>query len=234
MLTLQQVVDYLKLYKDKHSIESLKAHMLKQNVPADLIEQAVAALSSQPSHASPDDARPPASTASQPPVASAQAAKKDFGKTIPGYVPPKAPPVVPEGMGFILVVDDQAAIRDLLTTKLTDAGYRATAAEDALQSVIQAEGMRLALLISDIQMPTYGTGVDALKKLRASRFVKNNLPVIFITGMTPDEAGKIVPLDDPYVRLMHKPVNWELLAAYIKDLTGMDKPLNKPLDQLLE
>ena len=144
----------------------------------------------------------------------------------PGYVPPKAPPVAPTGMGFILVVDDQAEIRDLIVDKLTDAGYRAVSAEDGAQSLVQAEGMKLSLMITDIQMPGFGSGVDAVKKIRASPEVKKNLPIIFLTGMSPEAAQKIVPLDDPYIRLIYKPVNWELLKLYMKDLTGMDKPLS--------
>ena len=54
---------------------------------------------------------------------------------------------------------------------------------------------------------------------------KKNLPVIFVTGMPPAEAKKMVPLTDPYVRLLHKPVNWQLMQLYIRDLTGMSKPL---------
>ncbi|MFA5140146.1 MAG: response regulator [Elusimicrobiota bacterium] len=143
-----------------------------------------------------------------------------------GYIPPKAAPVQPPaGRSFILVVDDDQLIRDMLVSKLDAAGYRVTSAEDAAQSVIQAEGMRLALIISDIEMPGFGTGVDALKKLRASNFIKRNLPVIFVTGMPPQDARRIVPLTDPYVRLMHKPVDWNLLRLYIRDLTGMDKAL---------
>ena len=34
---------------------------------------------------------------------------------------------------------------------------------------LQAEGMKLSLIVSDIEMPGFGTGVDALKKLRACR-----------------------------------------------------------------
>ena len=86
--------------------------------------------------------------------------------------------------------------------------------------------MRLALIISDIEMPGFGTGVDALKQLRASPFVEKTLPVIFITGMPPAEARKIVPITDPCVRLLHKPVDWKLLRQYIKDLTGFDAPLD--------
>jgi len=145
----------------------------------------------------------------------------------PGTPPPGAGPVKPPpGRTYILVVDDDQLIRDMMANKLEGAGYRVTCAEDAAQSVIQAEGMRLALIISDIEMPGFGTGVDALKKLRASSFVRKNLPIIFVTGMPPGEARKIVPRTDPYVRLLHKPVDWKLLRQYIKDLTGLDNPLD--------
>ncbi|TBR20720.1 response regulator [bacterium] len=113
----------------------------------------------------------------------------------------------------------------MLVTKLEGAGYRVTCAEDAAQSVIQAEGMKLSLIVSDIEMPGFGTGVDALKKLRASNFVRKDMPVIFVTGMPPHEAQKIVPKNDPYLRLMHKPVDWRLMRQYIKELTGMDQDL---------
>jgi CheY-like chemotaxis protein len=165
------------------------------------------------------------------PVTGAVPGTKPPGQGTPLPQPPGTPPPggaavkPPAGRTYILVVDDDQLIRDMLVNKLEGAGYRVTCAEDAAQSVIQAEGMRLAILISDIEMPGFGTGVDALKKLRASNFVKRNLPVIFVTGMPPNEARKIVPLTDPYVRLMHKPVDWNLLRLYIRDLTGMDKPL---------
>ncbi|MBI2362310.1 MAG: response regulator [Elusimicrobia bacterium] len=182
---------------------------------------------------------------------------------VPGQPPAQAPAPIPvptqppapagkPGRTYALVVDDDALIRDMLVAKLEGAGYRVTCAEDAAQSVIQAEGMKLlegagyrvtcaedaaqsviqaegmklSLIVSDIEMPGFGTGVDALKKLRASSFVRRDMPVIFVTGMPPHEAQKIVPKTDPYLRLMHKPVDWRLMRQYIKELTGMDNPLD--------
>ncbi|MDE2293760.1 MAG: response regulator, partial [Elusimicrobia bacterium] len=139
---------------------------------------------------------------------------------------PAPAPTGKAGRTYILVVDDDALIRDMLVAKLEGAGYRVTCAEDAAQSVIQAEGMKLSLIVSDIEMPGFGTGVDALKKLRASSFVRKDMPVIFVTGMPPQEAQKIVPKTDPYLRLMHKPVDWRIMRQYIKELTGMDNPLD--------
>ncbi len=201
-----QIIAYLKQYQGKHPIATLKAQLIKQGVPEGEIDAALQTMSGAP-------AAPPAS----------------LGPPPPGYQPPKAPPVVPKGIGFILVVDDETSITDLMTTKLSDAGYRAVSANDAAQCLIQAEGMKIALVISDIQMPGFGSGVDGLKKLRASAYLPKNLPVIFLTGMSPEEAKKIVPLEDPYVRLMHKPVDWKLLRFYIRDLTGIDH-LDQPLD----
>jgi len=166
---------------------------------------------------------PAASPSGHVPQTSAPAAAQPPATQPPAGAGPVKPP---PGRTYILVVDDDQLIRDMMANKLESAGYRVTCAEDAAQSVIQAEGMRLALIISDIEMPGFGTGVDALKKLRSSSFVRNNLPVIFVTGMPPGEARKIVPKTDPYVRLLHKPVDWKLLRQYIKDLTGLDNPLD--------
>lgn len=169
---------------------------------------------------------PPAATQPTRPVAvPPPAAAKPPSQPEP--VRPPAPVSVGKpGRTYVLVVDDDALIRDMLVAKLEGAGYRVTCAEDAAQSVIQAEGMKLSLIISDIEMPGFGTGVDALKKLRASSFVRRDMPVIFVTGMPPHEAQKIVPKTDPYLRLLHKPVDWRLMRQYIKELTGMDTPLD--------
>ncbi|MBI5595924.1 MAG: response regulator [Elusimicrobia bacterium] len=192
--------------------------------------------------------QPPAPAPTQPPAQRPPAQQFPFrtptqiglpGQRLPVPAPTQPPAPVPApaptqppapagkpGRTYVLVVDDDALIRDMLVAKLEGAGYRVTCAEDAAQSVIQAEGMKLSLIISDIEMPGFGTGVDALKKLRASSFVRRDMPVIFVTGMPPHEAQKIVPKTDPYLRLMHKPVDWRLMRQFIKELTGMDNPLD--------
>lgn len=182
--------------------------------------------------------RPPMPVPGQPPAPTPVQGQPPVPAPVPTQPPAPAPaqpapvpapaPTQPgkPGRTYVLVVDDDALIRDMLVAKLEGAGYRVTCAEDAAQSVIQAEGMKLSLIISDIEMPGFGTGVDALKKLRASSFVRRDMPVIFVTGMPPHEAQKIVPKTDPYLRLMHKPVDWRLMRQYIKELTGMDNPLD--------
>ena len=126
---------------------------------------------------------------------------------------------------YILVVDDEPMVLGMVSTTLEEAGFRVTTATDAWQEVIQAQGLKICLLISDILMPGVGSGVDALKKLRNLPAVSPKLPVIFMTGMRPDKAREMVPQDDPYVRLIFKPIDFEQLRAAIKELTGIDRPL---------
>ena len=122
---------------------------------------------------------------------------------------------------FVLVVDDDKLILDLVTMRLETAGYRVTTAADAWAEVVQAQGLKIGLVITDIQMPGLGNGVDAFKKLRAANAA---LPVVFMTGMRPEDARALIP-PDPRVRLIHKPINFEELRAAIKELTGVDRPL---------
>ena len=92
---------------------------------------------------------------------------------------------------FVLVVDDDPMILDLVSTALEGAGFQVTTASDAWQEVIQAQGLKIGLVISDIQMPGAGTGVDAVKRLRSLPTVSPRLPVISITGMKLDEARRM-------------------------------------------
>lgn len=122
---------------------------------------------------------------------------------------------------YVLVVDDDPLVLDLVSTRLELAGYKVTTASDAWQEVIQAQGLKLGLVITDIQMPGFGTGVDAFKKLREASPL---LPVIFMSGMKPDDAKALIP-PDPKARFIPKPINFEELRQAIKDLTGLDRAL---------
>lgn len=126
---------------------------------------------------------------------------------------------------YVLIVDDDPNVLNLLSSRLEMAGYRVTTATDAWQQVIQAQGLKVGLIISDIQMPGSGTGVDAVKHLRSLPSISPRLPVIFITGMKREAALALIPPDDPYVRLVTKPIDFGQLRAVIKELTGVDRPL---------
>ena len=78
----------------------------------------------------------------------------------------------------ILVVDDDAAVRDLLTARLTRAGYAVDTAECARMALDACVRSRPNLVISDLRMPDMD-GLSLLKELK-SRWPL--LQVIILTG----------------------------------------------------
>jgi len=80
----------------------------------------------------------------------------------------------------VLVVDDEASIRDLLAKTLALAEYDVDVAPDGRSAL---ERMRLYpydLLIADLKMP----GMDGLTVIREAKRYKADLPVIIITGFS--------------------------------------------------
>lgn len=87
----------------------------------------------------------------------------------------------------ILVVDDSASLRMVVTMALTAAGYEVIEAEDGEAALRYLDGRKLHLIISDVHMPNLdGLGlVRAVKQLPRYRF----MPIIMLT--TEDQANMI-------------------------------------------
>jgi excisionase family DNA binding protein len=85
----------------------------------------------------------------------------------------------------ILVVDDEASIRDLLAKTLALAEYEVDVAPDGRSAL---ERMRLYpydLLIADLKMP----GMDGLTVIKEAKRYKTDLPVIIITGFSTESSA---------------------------------------------
>ena len=80
----------------------------------------------------------------------------------------------------ILVVDDQAAIRRLLETGLTDAGAEVWMAADGAAALQMLEALEPDLILLDLSMPDV-TGWEVLESLRSSNH-RQNVPVILQTS----------------------------------------------------
>jgi len=120
----------------------------------------------------------------------------------------------------ILVVDDDIGMATLLCEHLEQSGYRVTYCNDAAQALIQVEGVKVGLIIADIMMPIYGSGVDVYKRIRSDPRYSRNLPIIFLTGINHEQARRMVPVHDLHVRLMFKPTTLAQLTQAIQELTG--------------
>lgn len=121
---------------------------------------------------------------------------------------------------WILIIDDDPGIIAVVEDAIAHPSLRITSASDALQGFLQARDLKPTMVISDIQMPGYGTGAEALKKLRADPRVPV-VPYIFVTGMPLDQARKLMPDNDPMVRLLPKPIDFDALRKLVWGYCGI-------------
>ena len=84
----------------------------------------------------------------------------------------------------IMVVDDSASLRQVVSIALTGAGYEVVQACDGKDALTKLDGRKLHLIISDVNMPNMDgiSFVKAAKQLPAYQFT----PVIMLTT----EAGE--------------------------------------------
>ncbi|WP_154115582.1 response regulator [Vibrio cincinnatiensis] len=86
----------------------------------------------------------------------------------------------------ILVVDDSAAIRQVVSLSLKSAGYQTIEAIDGIDALRKIQGIKIHLVISDVNMPNMD-GITLLKELKKQPSTKFT-PVIMLT--TESEATK--------------------------------------------
>jgi excisionase family DNA binding protein len=85
----------------------------------------------------------------------------------------------------ILVVDDEASIRDLLAKTLALAEYEVDVASDGRAAIDRLRMYPYDLLIADLKMP----GIDGLTLIREGKRLKPELPVIIITGFSTESSA---------------------------------------------
>jgi len=100
------------------------------------------------------------------------------------------------GDNHILVVEDDARLRDRLARYLTGEGFRVTAAADAAAARARMRGISPDLLVLDVMMPGE-SGLDLTRSLREEQ--GHDLPVLMLTARgAPDDriAGFEAGADD--------------------------------------
>jgi len=106
---------------------------------------------------------------------SADAGTRSAGHTDSG--PPRRPRV--------LVVDDEASIRDLLAKTLALAEYDVDASPDARSAIGRLRAGSYDLLITDLKMP----GMDGLSLIRDAKQLAPTLPVVIITAYSTEASA---------------------------------------------
>ena len=104
---------------------------------------------------------------------------------------------------YILIVDDDQDIRNLIGIYLDNDGYKYIKCSNALTALEVVENTRVALILLDVMMPGMD-GITACMKLRE----KTNAPIIFISAKSEDMdiVSGLMSGGDDYVTKPFSPI----------------------------
>jgi len=132
------------------------------------------------------------------------------------------------GSETILVVEDDAAVRETVVALLDELGYRVLRAPDAQSALVVIEsGVAIDLLFTDVVMP------GPLRSPELARKAKERLPqlsVLFTSGYTENaivHGGRL----DSGVNLLSKPYSGDVLARKIRQVLARDGKLPRQADE---
>jgi two-component system cell cycle sensor histidine kinase/response regulator CckA len=144
---------------------------------------------------------------------------------LPVYLPPaNAAPVVEapkpkpvardlSGVGRILFVEDEDAVRGIAARLLRARGYEVIEACDGEEALALAEQYagQIDLMISDVIMP----GLDGPTMLKRARKFLGTAPVMFISGYAEAEFSDLLE-GETGVTFLPKPIDIKTLAERVK------------------
>ncbi len=151
-------------------------------------------------------------------VASAPGRGSTFRIRLPETRGPKAARGAPEaelplGSETVLLVEDEAAVRDVTREQLESLGYRVIACADAAEALAASARHReaLHLLLTDVVMP----GMNGRELAARLRITRPGLRVLFTSGYGEDVIARHGVLE-PGVLLLQKPYALPRLAGLVR------------------
>jgi two-component system, sensor histidine kinase len=129
-----------------------------------------------------------------------------------------APPSGALKRGFVLVIDDEAAIQQAMYSLLTNWGHGVLTAPsgDAMLAHVADCPTRPDLIISDYRLRGGETGVEVIRRLRGE--YNDEIPALLITGET--ALDRLREARESGFLILHKPVSNSRLRAAIGNLIG--------------
>ncbi len=114
----------------------------------------------------------------------------------------------------VLIVEDDPAVRVLVSQVLSELGYAFVEAGDADSALpIIESAQRIDLMISDVGLP----GMNGRQLAEIGRQIRPDLKVLFITGYAEHAAVRGGFLD-PGMQLITKPFTFDLLTAKVREM----------------
>jgi PAS domain S-box-containing protein len=123
------------------------------------------------------------------------------------------------GKEIILLVEDEASLRKTIRSLLQRHGYTVVAAANGIEALdlCLAQGRKVALLLTDLVMPGGLSGHELARQLQSRQ---SNLKVIFMSGYSPEIAGREIELR-PGENFIQKPfATARLLETIRQSLDG--------------
>ena len=129
----------------------------------------------------------------------------------------------------ILIVDDEAAIRDVVGITLDLAGFETIKASNAHEAHVSIIDQKPDLVLLDWMLPG-GSGIELARRLRRDEFT-SNIPIIMLTAKA-SEDNKVQGLNEGVDDYVTKPFSPRELVARIK--TVLRRVNGKDKDQVLQ
>ncbi len=111
---------------------------------------------------------------------------------------------------FVLVVEDDASVRNLMTVTLKSNDYRFITAQNGAVAIMEASSHNPDIVLLDLGLPDMD-GVEVIKKIRTW----SNMPIIVISARSED-GDKIEALDAGADDYLTKPFSVEELLARLR------------------
>ena len=115
----------------------------------------------------------------------------------------------------ILVVDDNATNRDILTTRLQAHGYETLQAADGQEALASVKQNRPDLILLDVMMPNLD-GIETCRRLKADDTLPF-LPIILVTAKA-DSKDIVAGLEAGADEYLTKPVDQAALVARVRSV----------------
>ncbi len=133
-------------------------------------------------------------------------------------------------IGPILVVEDIAAVRELIQVQLTVRGYQVVTARDGQEALEMVAVSKPAVIISDILMPRVD-GFALAHRLRTDPLT-TNIPIIFLSATYVSAEDERFALNLGAMRFLPKPIDADELFITVADaLTGQAASAAPPLSE---
>ena len=121
----------------------------------------------------------------------------------------------------VLVVEDEAALADLLKYNLEKEGYRVSVANDGEEALVVADESAPDLVVLDWMLPK-APGIEVCRRLRARQDTRNT-PIVMLTART-EESDRIRGLDVGADDYRTKPFSMNELLARLRAVMRRIRP----------